>query len=147
MLWFVAENITHSFCNNGKICTLKAIIDLLKDFTSSLVPRGHSKIGWANKTGILLFIVGHTAKPLYHTIVNKAVKISMRFICNLLVFNLFELSACHTPPRVHEMRVMSGSQSHPVREVFSCNTIASASPCYSSVSKSLPVCKRTSSFG
>lgn len=45
--------------------TVKAVIDLLKDFTSSLVPCGHIWIGLANKPRIILsIIIAHMTKPL-----------------------------------------------------------------------------------
>lgn len=100
-----------SMCNNGEIDTAKAIIDLLKDFTPSLVPCGHTWIGLANKPVVILFIVAHTTKPFsffffffYHRIVNKAVNISMRFKSNLSVFNFVAFYACHALLWVHEMR-------------------------------------------
>lgn len=107
-------------CNNGKIGTLKAVIDLLQDFTSSLVPRGQIWIGLANKPEIHGYCssLPILLSPFYYRVVNKEVNISMRFISNLSVFNFFELSACHTLPRVHEMRIMSQALSQPVREVF-----------------------------
>lgn len=107
-------------CNNGKIGTVKAVIDLLQDFTSSLVPCGQIWIGLANKPGIHGYCssLPILLSPFYYKVVNKEVNISMRFISNLSAFNFFQLSACHTLPRVHVMRVMSQALSHPVREVF-----------------------------
>lgn len=108
-------------CSNDKICAVKAVIDLLKDFTSSLVPCGHIWIGLANKPEIHGYC---SSLPIllslfFNRIVNKEVNISMRFIINLSVFNFFELSSCHTLPRVHETWViMSPALSQPVREVF-----------------------------
>lgn len=107
-------------CRNDKIGTVKAVIDLLKDFTSSLVPCGHIWIGLANKPGMQDYC---SSLPIllslfFNRIVNKEVNISMRFIINLSVFNFFELSSCHTLPRVHETWVMYQALSQPVREVF-----------------------------
>lgn len=66
------------------------IIDLLKDFTSSLVPRGHIGIGWANNLLIRSFCSPQclrAAKPLCDGTLNKEVYISMRFIINLPALN------------------------------------------------------------
>lgn len=107
-------------CSKDKIGTVKALIDLLKDFTSTLVPYGHIWIDLANKPGIHYYcsLLPILLSLFYNRIVNKEVNISMRFISNLSVFNFFELSSCHTLPRVHETWVMSQALSQPVREVF-----------------------------
>lgn len=107
-------------CSNDKIGAVKALLDLLKDFTSSWVPYGHIWFDLANKPGIHYHCssLAILLSLFYNRIVNKEVNISMRFISNLSVFNFFELSSCHTLPRVHETRVMSPALSQPVREVF-----------------------------
>lgn len=111
------SNLIHS---NDKIGTVKPVIDLLKDFTSGLVPCGHIGIGLANKPGVHGYCswLARTAKPLFNRTLNKEVNISARFIINLSVFNFFQLPSCHTLPRVHETCVMSRALSQPVREVF-----------------------------
>lgn len=115
--WKYPSNL---ICSNDKIGSVKAVIDLLKDFTSSLVPCGHIWIGLANKLRIHRYC-SSLPIPLslfYNRMVNKEVNISMRFISNLSVFNFFEPWSCHTLPRVHETGVMSPALSQPVREVF-----------------------------
>ena len=118
------EYHSNLICSNDKIGTVKAVIDLLKDFTSSLVPCGHIWIDLANKPGIhgycssLPILLSLFFFLFFFFKVNKEVNISMRFIINLSLFNFFELSSCHTLPRVHETRVMSRALSQPVREVF-----------------------------
>lgn len=99
------------------------IIDLLKDFTSSLVPRGHIGIGWANNLLIRSFCspqCRHTAKPLCDGTLNKEVYISMRFIINLPALNFTRQSVLSHSKTCDTRRGLSSPQllRGPDREVF-----------------------------